>query len=177
MIGKKSITKKLLIGAFLLGSFGVYNNIEASTQTLLSEKQIQEIILKDNPNAKVLDLELDKEGGILTYEVKTFDGTTSKEYKIEATSGNILKIKVKPEMKFHPDMPNPPKIDLSKVKLSIEEAKQIAIKNSDNGTIESAELKSKYGRAVYEIEINKGFTEKEFIIDANTGEILRVRND
>lgn len=39
------------------------------------------------------------------------------------------------------------------------------------------ELKHKNGVLVYEVEIAEGFMDREFLIDANTGEILRDKKD
>ena len=62
-------------------------------------------------------------------------------------------------------------------KITIEQAKEIALKQSKNGKFKEIELKHKNGVLVYEVEIAEGFMDREFLIDANTGEILRDKKD
>ena len=53
----------------------------------------------------------------------------------------------------------------------------VALKQSKNGKFKEIELKHKNGVLVYEVEIAEGFMDREFLIDANTGEILRDKKD
>ena len=62
-------------------------------------------------------------------------------------------------------------------KITSEQAKEIALKQSKNGKFKEIELKHKNGVLVYEVEIAEGFMDREFLIDANTGEILRDKKD
>ena len=62
-------------------------------------------------------------------------------------------------------------------KITSEHAKEIALKHSKNGKFKEIELKHKNGVLVYEVEIAEGFMDREFLIDANTGEILRDKKD
>ena len=62
-------------------------------------------------------------------------------------------------------------------KITFEQAKEIALKQSKNGKFKEIELKHKNGVLVYEVEIAEGFMDREFLIDANTGEILRDKKD
>ena len=62
-------------------------------------------------------------------------------------------------------------------KISYEKAKEIALKNSKNGKFKEIELKHKNGVLVYDVEIAEGFADREFLIDANTGEILKNKKD
>ena len=62
-------------------------------------------------------------------------------------------------------------------KITSEQAKEIALKQSKNGKFKEIELKHKNGVLVYDVEIAEGFMDREFLIDANTGEILRDKKD
>ena len=62
-------------------------------------------------------------------------------------------------------------------KITSEQAKEIALKQSKNGKFKEIELKHKNGVLVYEVEIAEGFMDREFLIDANTGKILRDKKD
>ena len=62
-------------------------------------------------------------------------------------------------------------------KITSEQAKEIALKQSRNGKFNEIELKHKNGVLVYDVEIAEGFMDREFLIDANTGAILRDKKD
>ena len=62
-------------------------------------------------------------------------------------------------------------------KITSEQAKEIALKQSKNGKFKEIELKHKNGVLVYEVEIAEGFMDRKFLIDANTGKILRDKKD
>ena len=62
-------------------------------------------------------------------------------------------------------------------KITSEQAKEIALKQSKNGKFKEIELKHKNGVLVYDVEIAEGFMDREFLIDAMTGEILRDKKD
>ena len=55
--------------------------------------------------------------------------------------------------------------------------KEIALKQSKDGKFKEIELKHKKGILVYDVELSEGLMDREFIIDANTGEILRNKKD
>ena len=62
-------------------------------------------------------------------------------------------------------------------KITSEQAKEIALKQSKNGKFKEIELKHKNGVLVYDVEVAEGFMDREFLIDAMTGEILRDKKD
>ena len=135
--------KKLLI----VGSI-ILGSIGFSTSAFaqLTEQQIKDIIVKEVPNGQITKFKLDKEHGKMVYEVEVIDGNVEKEFDIDAETGTVLKS---------------------------ESETKIALKESKNGKFKEIELKNKKGTLVYEVELNEGLMEREFIIDANTGEILK----
>jgi len=56
----------------------------------LSADSIKQIVLTKVPGAVIIELELDKDDGMLTYDVKATLGQTEYEYKIDAYTGVIL---------------------------------------------------------------------------------------
>ena len=60
----------------------------------------------------------------------------------------------------------------SNVKISMEEAKLIAMEKAEHGDITELELECNHGRMVYEGELRDGRLEVEFEIDASDGTIL-----
>ena len=113
---------------------------------------------------------LDRENGRMVYEIEVMDGNIEKDYEIDGETGAIVKMEYEQKGNKNSGSVNNPKI-------SYEKAKEIALKNSKNGKFKEIELKHKNGVLVYDVEIAEGFMDREFLIDANTGEILRNKKD
>lgn len=175
MKNKKTIITFGLLGALILGGFSLstksYSATNQMQQKMLTENEARSIALKDNPNGVVTKSKLDNKMGITVYEIDIISENLEKEYEIDAYSGKILKMET--EYNNHSTQIN----NVNK-EISMEQAKEIALKNSaKNGKLKSIELDFKHGRKVYEIEVAEGFAEREFLIDAETGEILRSKKD
>ena len=159
-----SMKRLLLIGAIIIGSLG----FSTSTLAALSQEQIKTIIKKEVPNGQLTEVEMDKENERKIYEVEVMDGSVKKEFKIDAETGEIIKFKSEQKA---------PKRAKKEPKISYDKAKEIALKQSKDGKFKEIELKHKNGVLVYDVEIAEGFMDREFLIDAMTGEILRDKKD
>ncbi|WP_339003748.1 PepSY domain-containing protein [Fusobacterium polymorphum] len=158
--------KILIIGAIILGSIG----FSTSALAAISEQQAKDIVKKEAPNGQITKFKLDKENGRMVYEIEVMDGNIERDYEIDAETGEIVKLKQEQKNHGNNNSVNNPKI-------SYDKAKEIALKNSKNGKFKEIELKHKNGVLVYDVEIAEGFMDREFLIDANTGEILRDKKD
>lgn len=191
MKNKKTIITFGLLGALILGGFGFSTKSYSATnqiqQKMLTENEARSIALKDNPNGVVTKSKLDNKMGTMVYEIDIISENLEKEYEIDAYTGKILKMETEFNM-HHNNMMNNNMMKHDnnmmnnkkniKNQISMEQAKEIALKNSaKNGKLKSIELDFKHGRKVYEIEVAEGFAEREFLIDAETGEILRSKKD
>ncbi len=157
--------KLLIIGVIVLGSVGFSTSVLAA----INEQQAKDIVLKEAPNAQITKFKLDKEHGKMVYEVEVIDGNVEKEFNIDAETGAILKMEQENKGNKNNSVNNP--------KISYDKAKEIALKQSKNGKFKEIELKHKNGVLVYDVEVAEGFMDREFLIDANTGEILRDKKD
>ena len=158
--------KLLLVGAIVLGSIGFSTNVLAA----INEQQAKDIVKKEAPNGQIIKFKLDKENGKKVYEIEVMDGNIEKDYEIDAETGAIVKLEHEQKNYGTNNSVNNPKI-------SYEKAKEIALKNSKNGKFKEIELKHKNGVLIYDVEIAEGFADREFLIDANTGEILAEKKD
>ena len=158
--------KILLVGAIILGSIGF------STTALgaISEQQAKDITLKEAQGGQITKFKLDRENGRMVYEIEVMDGNIEKDYEIDVETGAIVKLEHEQKNYGTNNSVNNPKI-------SYEKAKEIALKNSKNGKFKEIELKHKNGVLIYDVEIAEGFADREFLIDANTGEILAEKKD
>lgn len=158
--------KLLLVGAIVLGSIG----FSTSALAAISEQQAKDIVKKEAPNGQITKFKLDRENGRMVYEIEVIDGNIERDYEIDAETGAIVKLEQEQKNHGNNNSVNNPKI-------SYDKAKEIALKNSKNGKFKEIELKHKNGVLVYDVEIAEGFMDREFLIDANTGEILRDKKD
>ena len=158
--------KILIIGAIILGSIG----FSTSALAAISEQQAKDIVKKEAPNGQITKFKLDRENGRMVYEIEVMDGNIERDYEIDAETGAIVKLEQEQKNHGNNNSVNNPKI-------SSDKAKEIALKQSKNGKFKEIELKHKNGVLVYEVEIAEGFMDREFLIDANTGEILRDKKD
>ena len=156
--------KILIVGAIILGSIG----FSTSALAAISEQQAKDIALKEAQGGQITKFKLDREKGRMVYEVEVMDGNVEKEFKIDAETGEVIKFKT--EKKVAKRVKKEPKI-------SYDRAKEIALKQSKNGKFKEIELKHKNGVLVYDVEVAEGFMDREFLIDAMTGEILRDKKD
>ena len=158
--------KILIVGAIILGSIG----FSTSALAAISEQQAKDIVKKEAPNGQITKFKLDRENGRMVYEIEVINGNIEKDYEIDAETGEIVKLEQEQKNHGNNNSVNNPKI-------SYDKAKEIALKNSKNGKFKEIELKHKNGVLVYDVEIAEGFMDREFLIDANTGEILRDKKD
>ena len=145
--------KILIVGAIILGSIG----FSTSALAAISEQQAKDIAKKEAPNGQITKFKLDRENGRMVYEIEVMDGNIERDYEIDAETGAIVKLEQEQKNHGNNNSVNNPKI-------SYDKAKEI-------------ELKHKNGVLVYDVEIAEGFMDREFLIDANTGEILRDKKD
>ena len=145
--------KILIIGAIILGSIG----FSTSALAAISEQQAKDIALKEAQGGQITKFKLDRENGRMVYEIEVINGNIEKDYEIDAETGAIVKLEQEQKNHGNNNSVNNPKI-------SYDKAKEI-------------ELKHKNGVLVYDVEIAEGFMDREFLIDANTGEILRDKKD
>ena len=158
--------KLLIVGAIILGSIG----FSTSALAAISEQQAKDIALKEAQGGQITKFKLDRENGRMVYEIEVINGNIEKDYEIDAETGAIVKLEQEQKNHGNNNSVNNPKI-------SYDKAKEIALKNSKNGKFKEIELKHKNGVLVYDVEIAEVFADREFLIDANTGEILKNKKD
>lgn len=150
----------------------------------LGSAEAKAIALKDadiaENEAMLVKTELDEDDGKLHYDVEFVSGDTKYEYEIDAVSGQILKRESK--LLESGDKPSDDKnsntssVQLTESRISIEEAKNIALKDAGVSANEVRFTKTKLeqddGILKYEIEFIKGDYEYEYEINAANGAVL-----
>ncbi|WP_199906709.1 PepSY domain-containing protein [Campylobacter concisus] len=106
--------------------------------------------------------------GATFYKIESFKDGIKQEIKIDANSGQIVKVENKNKKHILPIEA----VDFSKFALSIDEAVAKALALEAGWSLDGAELDNKNGLWVYEVELERGISEKKVIINAQTGEII-----
>ncbi len=126
-----------------------------------------------------VEIDVSKKTQTIFYEVEFRVGTVKYEYELIATTGEI----VEKEMEHDDDDDRPvnDKIDGDMTTgdryISIEEATAIAYAHAGvtSGRDLDRELKTENGRTVYEVEFEIDRRDYDYVIDAESGAILRAR--
>lgn len=128
----------------------------------INYQEALDIAKREFNGASVIAVELDK--GF--YEIKSYKDGIEKEIKIDINSGEIVKLET--EKKQISD-------ELLNVKISLNKAKDMVMSENADWNFKEIELKQDLGVIYYEVELKKGFSEKEIKIDANSGKILQIK--
>lgn len=198
MKNKLIVTIGAIIGVVIIG-FGVYQTNASQSSPKLSSEDIQQIV-KDQYPGTITEIELEKKFNNYVYEVEIEEDGKEYELKLDADTGEILKLEErfieKEQMALGPNnkevdqqdenandktenkaedkkesKQNTKKSDHQNM-IDAKEAIKIAL-NEFSGTVKEVELDKEDGRLIYEIEIVSGNNEAEIEIDVYTKEFVK----
>ena len=158
----------------------IANNASNSTVNSNNKITIEEaksIALKhsnlDESQVSFIRVEYDFDNGIEKYEIEFYSNNNKYEYEINAKTGDIISYDYDIEKHLTSQQIND--------KITIEEAKSIALKHSNLDESQVSFMKAKYefddGIGKYEIEFYYNFKEYEYEINASNGEIIKYKMD
>ncbi|WP_454193358.1 PepSY domain-containing protein [Paenibacillus sp. Marseille-Q7038] len=182
---KRILAGGVLSAALVIGGAAAYtggeSTVEASqlssaptstststTSKMITVQQAKEAALKE-VQGTIDDIDLEKENGKVYYEVEIESAKADATVLIDAYTGKVLT--VNQDLDFEVTTSD------ADVKISLEKATQIALKELDNSKVISTELDLDDGRYEYEIELVNNKYEADVTIDANTGDVLSVDID
>ena len=152
----------------LLGTAVLAAVVGATSLHAITSKEALNIAEKNFPGSSVKDIEIDVKNGATFYKVESFKDGAEQEIKIDAASGRIVKQEIESKQYILPGEA----IDFSKFALSIDEAADKALALEAGWSLDGADLENKNGVWIYEVELERGISEKKVIINAQTGEII-----
>lgn len=155
--------KKVLGTALLAAVLGA-----TSLYAAITSKEALNIAQKNFPGSSVKDIEIDVKNGVTFYKIESFKDGVKQDIKIDANSGQIVKVENKNKKHILPIEA----VDFSKFAITIDEAVAKALALEAGWSLDGAELENKNGLWVYEVELDRGMSEKKVIINAQTGEII-----
>ena len=155
--------KKVLGTALLAVVLGV-----TSLQAVITSKEALNIAEKNFPGSSVKDIEMNVKKGVTFYKIESFKDGVKQEIKIDANSGQIVKVENKNKKHILPNEA----VDFSKFALSIDEAVAKAQALEAGWSLDEAELDNKNGAWIYKVELKRDRSEKKVIINAQNGEII-----
>ncbi|MBM7094286.1 PepSY domain-containing protein [Bacillus sp. H-16] len=159
------------------------NSKKQNSKEQLTKNDAVAIVKERFENAKIDEVELEKEKGKLVYEVEIdYKGEDGDVY-VDAVTGEI--VKVDSDLKKAENRQSEGKNDnkssdheQNEEKISSEKAGEIALAHIGEGYIDDIELEKKKGKLMYEVEIEYGNDkEVEVYLDAYTGEVLFTEHD
>ncbi|WP_096435301.1 PepSY domain-containing protein [Alteribacter populi] len=149
-----------------LGSTAEESSGETSIANRISEEEAV-AIAQEMLDGEVKEVELDRDDGLLLYEVEIkFDGEEY-DFDIDARTGDVINI--------DDDLLKTPLAD--EMSVSLQQAKDIVKSEFPNGKIDDLELEMKKGRFLYEFEAEINDEDGDVYIDAETGELVHVESD
>ena len=155
--------KNVLGAAVLVAVLGA-----TGLQAAITSKEALNIAEKNFPGSSVKDIEMNVKKGVTFYKIETFKDGVKQEIKIDANSGQIVKVENKNKKHIWPIEA----VDFSKFALSIDEAVTKAQALEAGWSLDEAELDSKNGAWIYKVELKRDRSEKKVIINAQNGEII-----
>ena len=151
---------KKVLGAAVLAA--------TSLQAAITSKEALNIAEKNFPGSSVKDIEMNVKKGVTFYKIESFKDGVKQEIKIDANSGQIVKVDNKNKKHILPIEA----VDFSKFALSIDEAVAKAQALEAGWSLDEAELDNKNGAWIYKVELKRDRSEKKVIINVQTGEIM-----
>ncbi|MCP3740526.1 PepSY domain-containing protein [Rossellomorea sp. BNER] len=155
------------VGVSAVSGNEVGGESSSSQGKFISMEQAKVIAVKESKGT-VESIELDNENGRAIYEVDIEDKNDDVDVKINAISGEVVKIE-----KEKDDDDDDNNESASNVKISQEKAIEIAQKAKQGNVVEIELDDHQY----YDIEMKNGKEEIELKIDANNGKILEEETD
>ncbi len=145
---------------------------KAPSGDTISKSKAKSIALKDAglKASEIYDyeIELDRDNGVLHYDVSFEKDGKDYDYEINAKTGKIISVEK-------------PKATSSEVKISKSKAKTTALNHAgvkaQNITRYEVELEKDNGVWKYEISFNYGNVEYDYTINAETGKIIKSEKD
>lgn len=171
----KKIMMLTVLGFLLIGCTHTNKNA-------LSLEEAQEIALQE-VSGNVVKAKADRDDGIDYYDFTIITDNEKYEIEIDANSGKIIKIEkdddyeglnTNTESQTNQTTEN---ANYNDAKITANEAQQKAMDRVGGGNLVKCELDYDDGILKYEIEIKNGNQEYDVDIDANTGEIIKFKEE
>lgn len=142
-----------------------YIGAEKALEIALAHAGVQKGAVKD------IEVELDFKRGIMVYEVEFKTGGMEYEHLINAITGEIIEDKQK--------LDDDDDITVPENAINAQKARGIALEHAgvaaENVTDFEIDLDRKNGVTVYEVEFRAGDTEYDYVINAQTGEVISFK--
>lgn len=159
------------------------NANQNNTDKMLTVSQAKAIALKV-VEGKVDDVDLERRNGQTFYEVEIDrKGIPDLTVRLDAYTGKVLEVVREDDFDDDDDDRDNGTDHVSnssaasQVKLTVEQASNIALKQVTGGKVTKVELDRDNGRYVYEIELRTAQGEADVDIDAGTGKVLSFDQD
>jgi len=174
-----AVSGKVIEGRTPAGSFSTATVGDADIADSITVEQAKAIAFKDaGVNAdqvKYVKTEMERDDGLIYYEVEFYNDKSEYDYEIDAKSGVIMEKDFDAE-DFDRPVANPNQGGNNNGIIAAEKAKEIALKDAGLAASQvkfvEVELDEDDGRWQYDVEFYTSKSEYDYEIDAKTGKIL-----
>lgn len=136
----------------------------------ITPEEAFDIYMDKYPNAKVTEVELEKDMGEFVYEVEGYEGTTEYELKIDPADGNITKESIDTDNDI-----DETEITRDHVAKVINLVNQAFSEVEDDATLKEWKIESDDGIVKLEVELNiNGLGDQERTYNVDTGELIEL---
>ena len=158
--------KKFLAMSLLLATLSATSVIAASH---ISINQAKAIARKKVPGGTITSIDLDYERNKAIYDIDIILNQYEYELKLNAETGSGISITKELRDDFASSQ--------SAKFISMEQAKNIALKKVPGATVDNIELDYEVGRGIYEIELSLKRYEYDLKLDARTGSGISIKKE
>ncbi|MCL2071462.1 MAG: PepSY domain-containing protein [Oscillospiraceae bacterium] len=138
----------------------------------VNQGEAEQIALERIGGGEIIDIELDKKNGRLVYELEVVHDGWEYDIRVDVETGEIVR-QTRERVAHAETQPTIPNDNRPQgIRITVDEAQEIAIAIVGGGFITDVELDSKNGIIYYEIDVFYDGVEYELEIDAATGGIF-----
>ena len=167
---KKRMKKNNIWMAVILIACFAFTNVFCFSNTVFAKRlstvrQVEKLAKKKVAGARVLEIEKDRENGVLVYEVQLRKGKKEYDLVYRASNGKLMEYGWEFDSWYV-------KRGTGKI-ISMSKCKKLAKKQVSNARINSIAKKREDGVEVYKVKMQKGGKAYEMEFHARTGKLLK----
>ncbi|MCI8814222.1 MAG: hypothetical protein HFH60_11145 [Lachnospiraceae bacterium] len=164
------ITYRASDGKMLSYGWEEYRVTRGKGKKVISKNKCRNLVMKEVPNGKIVNLVKKYDDGIPVYKVKTDKKGKRYTLKYHGKTGKLLEYEWELTTTGGDSQENARYIGIAK-------AKKIALSKAPKAMVIKAKFDRDDGIPVYEVELIRGVMEYEIKIHAKTGKILEIDRD
>ncbi|HKB80099.1 MAG TPA: PepSY domain-containing protein [Thermoanaerobaculia bacterium] len=174
----KRIWLALLVCFAMVAALGAAETqAQLQKEAKVSKARAEHIALSRVHQGKIASSELEREHGhlIWSFDIRSSTGIT--EVNVDAIDGNVIEARHESASAERAEKKNEQTEMQREAKISMTEARRIALREVPHGSIRSQELERENGHLIYSFDILRGKATTEVNVDAKNGNVIAVQHE